>query len=118
MRGLRPKGGPPLRRRFLLEWLSFAHRYIPIGLLEEGRQAAVLAWRNPGVVGRSALETRLASDHPAEWVALSEMLLGRTPPNYVFIPKHKAQVWPCCTRPLRQRPASARPISPRWLERQ
>ena len=34
-------------RRFLLEWLSFLHRYIPVGLLE--RIPQVLNHRPPGV---------------------------------------------------------------------
>ena len=57
---------PSLRRRFLLEWLSFLHRYIPVGLLEV--QAAAMNWRSPGVLGRNDLETLFASEHPADWV--------------------------------------------------
>ena len=53
-------------RRFLLEWLSFMHRYIPVGLLEQ--PAAALTWRMPTYVGRNDLETLFASDHPANWV--------------------------------------------------
>jgi hypothetical protein len=64
-------------RRFLLEWLSFTHRYIPVGLLEVLPQR--LHWRPPGFVGRNDLETLLASDHAADWVAVSEMLLGPAP---------------------------------------
>ncbi len=55
-----------LCRRFLLEWLSFSHRYVPVGLLEQ--PAAVLNWRTPAYVGRNDLETLFASDHPADWV--------------------------------------------------
>jgi hypothetical protein len=68
----------PTCRRFLLEWLSFTHRYIPVGLLEVLPQA--MHWRPPAFVGRSDLETLLGSDNAADWVALSEMLLGPAPP--------------------------------------
>ena len=80
-------------RRFLLEWLSFAHRYIPVGLMDLPGMAAAAAadaavavtppgmhWRPPpAFVGRSDLETLLASDHAGDWVRLSEMLLGPAP---------------------------------------
>lgn len=65
-------------RRFLLEWLSFQHRYIPVGLLDVLPQR--MDWRVPVFVGRSDLETLLASDHAGDWVRISEMLLGPAPP--------------------------------------
>ena len=54
-------------RRFLLEWLSFLHRYVPVGLLEVLPQR--LNWRPPAFVGRSDLETWLGSDNPMDWCA-------------------------------------------------
>ena len=45
-------------RRFLLEWLSFLYRYVPVGLLE--RVPQVMQWRPPAFCGRSDLETLLA----------------------------------------------------------
>lgn len=78
-------------RRFLLEWLSFLHRYIPVGLLERHSQAAVLSWRSPGITGRNDLETLLASSDPQDWVRISQRLLGPPPPGFVFAPKHKAR---------------------------
>ena len=39
---------------------------------------------------RSDLETLLASDHCADWVRLSETLLGPAPPGVTFQPKHRA----------------------------
>ncbi|GAB4813299.1 hypothetical protein N2152v2_000345 [Parachlorella kessleri] len=80
--------GVETTRRFLMEWLSFTHRYIPLALLEVVPQQ--LHWRPPGFVGRNDLETLLASDNAADWVKISEMLLGPAPPGYVFSPKHKA----------------------------
>ena len=44
--------GVETTRRFLLEWLSFLHRYVPVGLLERLPQA--MAWRPPAYVGRCA----------------------------------------------------------------
>ncbi len=57
----------PYCRRFLLEWLSFLHRYVPVGLLEVLPQR--LNWRPPAFFGRSDLETWLASGNPADWCA-------------------------------------------------
>ena len=49
-------------RRFLLEWLSFLYRYVPVGLLEVVPQ--VMQWRPPAFYGRSDLETLLARFAP------------------------------------------------------
>ena len=76
-------------RRFLLEWLSFSHRYIPVGLLEVLPQRS--HWRPTAYVGRSDLETFLGSSDPKDWVMLSEMFLGKAPANFSFKPKHKAK---------------------------
>lgn len=78
-------------RRFLLEWLSFLHRYIPVGLLEYPPQK--INQRPPYYRGRDELETLMASPNCADWLRISEMLLGPVPDNYHFLPKHKANSW-------------------------
>ena len=75
-------------RRFLLEWLSFLHRYTPVGLLERLPQR--MNDRPPKFVGRNDLETLMASDDANDWITLSEMLLGKVPDDFNFTPKHKA----------------------------
>lgn len=80
--------GVTTTRKFLLEWLSFAHRYIPVGLLEVVPQA--INWRPPAFVGRNDMETLLASPDPRDWIRISELVLGPAPPRFRFTPKHKA----------------------------
>ncbi|XP_067862748.1 tRNA-dihydrouridine(47) synthase [NAD(P)(+)]-like [Heptranchias perlo] len=75
-------------RRFLLEWLSFLCRYIPIGLLEHVPQK--INERPPYYLGRDYLETLMASQNVSDWIKISEMLFGPVPPNFTFLPKHKA----------------------------
>ena len=75
-------------RKFLLEWVSFLCRYIPVGLLEVLPQK--LNERPPNYFGRSDLETLMASTDCKDWIKLTEMLLGPVPDGYFFIPKHKA----------------------------
>ncbi|KAL8634883.1 MAG: hypothetical protein Q9228_007568 [Teloschistes exilis] len=56
-------------RRFLLEWLSFAYRYVPVGILEylpPSLQDRPPAWR-----GRNELETLLGSDNYKDWIKIS-----------------------------------------------
>lgn len=56
-------------RRFLLEWLSFAYRYVPIGLLEylpPHIQDRPPVWR-----GRNDLETLMGSDHYKDWIKIT-----------------------------------------------
>uniref|UniRef100_A0A7R9J891 tRNA-dihydrouridine(47) synthase [NAD(P)(+)] n=1 Tax=Timema californicum TaxID=61474 RepID=A0A7R9J891_TIMCA len=78
-------------RRFLLEWLSFLYRYIPVGLLEEPPQK--INQRPPGYRGRDDLETLMASANCTDWIKISEMILGPVPENFLFLPKHKANSW-------------------------
>jgi tRNA-dihydrouridine synthase 3 len=55
-------------RRFLLEWLSFACRYVPIGLLEH--LPPNIQDRPPRFRGRDDLETLMASDNYLDWVKI------------------------------------------------
>ncbi|KAL8947314.1 MAG: hypothetical protein Q9222_006391 [Ikaeria aurantiellina] len=75
-------------RRFLLEWLSFAYRYVPVGILEHfppRLQDRPPAWR-----GRNELETLLGSDNYKDWIKISEMFLGPAHKDFRFEPKHKS----------------------------
>ncbi|KYN13576.1 PREDICTED: tRNA-dihydrouridine(47) synthase [NAD(P)(+)]-like [Trachymyrmex cornetzi] len=78
-------------RRFMLEWISFLHRYIPVGILERPPQR--INERPPFYRGRNDMETLMASSNCADWVKLSEMLLGKVPDGFRFLPKHKANSW-------------------------
>ncbi|KFP36485.1 tRNA-dihydrouridine(47) synthase [NAD(P)(+)]-like, partial [Chlamydotis macqueenii] len=75
-------------RKFLLEWLSFLCRYIPVGLLECLPQK--INERPPYYMGRDYLETLMASQNVDDWIKISEMLLGPVPTSFTFLPKHKA----------------------------
>ncbi|XP_061110657.1 tRNA-dihydrouridine(47) synthase [NAD(P)(+)]-like [Conger conger] len=78
-------------RLFMLEWLSFMCRYIPVGLLERVPQK--INERPPYYIGRDYLESLMASQHVGDWIRISEMLLGPVPHNFVFLPKHKANAY-------------------------
>jgi tRNA-dihydrouridine synthase 3 len=55
-------------RKFLLEWMSFAHRYVPLGILEylpPNIQDRPPAWK-----GRNDLETLLGSDNYKDWIKI------------------------------------------------
>eukprot|EP00056_Hartaetosiga_gracilis_P000295 m.37603 g.37603 ORF g.37603 m.37603 type:complete len:459 (+) comp10146_c0_seq3:45-1421(+) len=80
--------GVETTRRFLLEWLSFTYRYIPVGLLERLPQR--INERPPRYFGRDDLETLMASPAGEDWVKISEMLLGPVGKGFQFVPKHKA----------------------------
>lgn len=75
-------------RRFLLEWMSFLCRYVPVGILE--RLPPRINDRPPAFVGRDDLETLMASPLASDWIRISEMFLGPVPQDYHFIPKHKS----------------------------
>ncbi|XP_076180473.1 dihydrouridine synthase 3 isoform X2 [Ptiloglossa arizonensis] len=83
--------GVETTRRFMLEWISFLHRYIPIGILERPPQR--INERPPFYRGRDDMETLMASSNCADWIKLSEMLLGNVPEGFHFLPKHKANSW-------------------------
>lgn len=75
-------------RRFLLEWLSFACRYVPVGILEH--LPPNIQDRPPSYRGRNELETLLSSDNYKDWIMISEMFLGKPHDNFKFVPKHKS----------------------------
>lgn len=55
-------------RRFLLEWLSFSCRYVPIGLLEV--LPPKFGDRPPAYRGRNELETLLSSANYKDWIKI------------------------------------------------
>ena len=66
-------------RRFLLEWLSFTHRYVPIGVLQANDSDAlpqVMQDRPPTFVPRGDLEGLLSSGNAQDWIKISAMFLG------------------------------------------
>lgn len=79
-------------RRFLLEWLSFLHRYVPVGILEHQCHGPQRLNQRPppNLCGRNDLETLFMSNNCYDWIKISEMLLGPVPENFHFEPKHKA----------------------------
>ncbi|CBI37975.3 hypothetical protein VitviT2T_002994 [Vitis vinifera] len=83
--------GVETTRHFMLEWLSYTYRYVPVGLLDVIPQQ--LNWRPPSYFGRDDLETLMASDSAADWIRISEMLLGKVPPGFTFAPKHKSNAY-------------------------
>ncbi|KAK1571657.1 hypothetical protein Q3G72_020819 [Acer saccharum] len=85
------KKGVETTRHFLLEWFSYTFRYVPVGLLEVIPQR--LNWRPPSYFGRDDLETLMASESAADWIRISEMLLGKVPDGFTFSPKHKSNAY-------------------------
>ena len=61
-------------RRFLLEWLSFSCRYVPIGILE--RLPPKINERPPPYRGRNELETLLASNNYKDWIKIRYVALS------------------------------------------
>lgn len=75
-------------RRFFCEFMSFFHRYVPMGICE--RFPVQLNERPPNWRGRDELETQLGSSNVADWIKLSEKFFGKTDESFVFLPKHKS----------------------------
>ena len=78
-------------RKFLLDWLSFTHRYVPVGLLEV--LPAELNDRAPRFRARDEMEQLLASEDVRDWIKISEIFLGRTEDGFRFTPKHKSNAF-------------------------
>jgi tRNA-dihydrouridine synthase 3 len=80
-------------RRFLLEWLSFLHRYVPVGILDQVVPQRMNQRPPQYFMGRNDLETLFLSDHCSDWVKISELLLGPVPDGFRFEPKHKGRAY-------------------------
>ncbi|KAI3406749.2 DUS3 [Candida oxycetoniae] len=78
-------------RRFMCEFLSFTHRYIPVGIME--RLPPKLNERSPKFVGRNEMETLLSSSDYKDWIKITEMFLGKAGEDFQFVPKHKSNAY-------------------------
>ncbi|AET38747.1 tRNA dihydrouridine synthase DUS3 Ecym_3254 [Eremothecium cymbalariae DBVPG len=75
-------------RRFFCEFMSFFHRYVPMGICE--RYPIQLNERPPNWRGRDDLETWLGSTGVSDWIKLSDLFFGKANDKFVFQPKHKS----------------------------
>ncbi|XP_042335823.1 tRNA-dihydrouridine(47) synthase [NAD(P)(+)]-like isoform X2 [Sceloporus undulatus] len=78
-------------RHYLLNWLPFLCRYIPVGLLE--RLPPKMSDQHPGILYGDYLENLMSSEMIKDWVKISEMFLGRVPDNYRFEPAHNVDAY-------------------------
>lgn len=69
--------GVETTRRFLLEWLSFLHRYVPVGLLEVLPPRMHL--RPPAIYGRSQLETLVRPGRGVNAATIAKAHVGPAP---------------------------------------
>lgn len=83
--------GVNLTRRFMCEWLSFTHRYVPEGILEY--LPPKINDRPDPFKGRNELETLLSSSDYKDWIKITEMFLGKASDNFEFTPKHKSNAY-------------------------
>ncbi|KAJ3011806.1 UNVERIFIED_CONTAM: tRNA-dihydrouridine(47) synthase [NAD(P)(+)]-like protein [Siphonaria sp. JEL0065] len=81
--------GVNLTRTYMLDWMSFTYRYIPVGLLETGLPQK-LNDRPPAYFGRDYYETLLGSWKVSDWIHVTELILGKAPADFCFVPKHKS----------------------------
>mmetsp|Transcript_5991 Transcript_5991/g.7823 ORF Transcript_5991/g.7823 Transcript_5991/m.7823 type:complete len:645 (-) Transcript_5991:73-2007(-) len=101
--------GVDTTRRFFLEWMSFLHRYIPVGLIEAQYVPQHINDRPPRFQGRDDLETMMGSTAVQDWVKISEMLLGPVVDNFSFQPKHKANSYETPSQELIDSLAAGKP---------
>ena len=87
-------------RRFLLEWLSYLHRYVPVAFLEVLPPALHL--RPPSMYGRTHLEALFLSNDPVDWLKIAEILLGPAPPGFTFTPKHASNSYAVTAKEMTQ----------------
>lgn len=78
-------------RRYMCEFLSFTHRYIPVGILEY--LPPKLNDRPPHWKGRNDTETLLGSTNYKDWIKVTEMFLGPCSDSFDFVPKHKSNAY-------------------------
>lgn len=80
--------GVNLTRRYLCEYLSFTHRYVPVGIMEH--LPPKINDRPPPWQGRNDMETLLGSADYRDWIKISEMYLGKSSEQFEYTPKHKS----------------------------
>lgn len=77
-------------RKFFLEWHSFAHRYVPIGIMEDPSKAK-LNQRVSRFYGRNELEALMGSPLIDNWMQLAERVFGfPAASDFEFNPRHKS----------------------------
>jgi len=79
--------GVTTTRKFMLEWLSFLHRYVPTGLCDRAQR---MNQRPLPYKGRNDIESLLASPEAKDWIRITELFLGNVGENFHFEPKHKS----------------------------
>eukprot|EP00924_Labyrinthula_sp_SR-Ha-C_P013576 snap_masked-scaffold_5-processed-gene-7.16-mRNA-1 protein AED:0.01 eAED:0.03 QI:0/0/0/1/1/1/2/0/601 len=92
--------GVDTTRRFLLEWMSFLWRYIPVGVIEQNYLPQMINDRPQRFIGRNDLETILGSPAVEDWITVTERILGKVPKKFKFVPKHRANAYQPTTNEL------------------
>lgn len=79
-------------RRYMCEFMSFTHRYVPSGILEY--LPAKMNDRPDLWKGRDEMETLLGSSDYRDWIKVTERFLGPVGDEFEFTPKHKSNAYP------------------------